>query len=105
MQIEVGKPGWPRIGCNRQPLSNVTDSSDLRKQKLNLPKIIAEGGITIDLNPNSQSAPSSIPSSREPLANVNDSRDLRKQKLSLPKTTTVNGIKIDFHPLRQNADP
>jgi hypothetical protein len=39
------------IRSNREPLSNVTDSSDLHHMKLDFPKTTTEDGIKIDFNP------------------------------------------------------
>jgi hypothetical protein len=36
---------------NPEPLSNVTDSSDLQLEKLDLPKATTDDGIKIDCNP------------------------------------------------------
>jgi hypothetical protein len=38
------------IRSNREPLSNVTDSSDSHQQKLSLPKTTTDDGIKIDFN-------------------------------------------------------
>jgi hypothetical protein len=64
------------IRSNREPLSNVTDSSDSHQAKLPLPKTTTEDGIKIDFNPLHENAYSSIRSNREPLSNVTDSSDL-----------------------------
>jgi hypothetical protein len=39
------------IRSNRDPLAKVTDSSDLHREKLDLPKTISDDGILIDFNP------------------------------------------------------
>jgi hypothetical protein len=91
------------IRSNREPFSNVTDSSDLHRQKLPFPKPTTDEGISIDLKPLSLNANSSIRSNREPFSNVTDSSDLHPEKLLLSKATTDEGITIDFNPLSRNA--
>jgi hypothetical protein len=75
----------------------------LHPEKLHPPETISPDGMSIDLNPLSRNADSSIRSNREPLSNVIDSSDLHLEKLHLPKTTTEDGITIDFNPLSKNA--
>jgi hypothetical protein len=87
------------IRPNREPLSNLTDSTGLQTWKLPVPKKKTEDGIKIDCNPLSQNAYSSIRSNREPLSNLTDSSDQHHWKLHLPKARTEDGIKIDFNPL------
>jgi hypothetical protein len=66
------------IRSNLEPLSNVTDSSDLQSEKLLGPKTTTEDGIKIDFNPLPENADSSIRSSRVPLPNVTDSSELHQ---------------------------
>jgi hypothetical protein len=87
------------INSNREPFSNVTDSSKLHHSKHSLPKTTTDEGISIDFNPVQENADSSIRSNREPLSNVTDSSDQHDEKLILPKTTTEYGISTDFNPL------
>jgi hypothetical protein len=56
------------IRSNREPLSNITDSSDLHSRKHPLPKTTTEDGITIDFNPLPENADSSTRSDRETLS-------------------------------------
>jgi hypothetical protein len=81
------------------------DSSDLHEKKLSLRKTTTEAGISIDLNPLSSNAASSIRSNREPLSNVTHSSDLHPEKLSLPKTTTEYRTKMDCRSDPRNRIP
>jgi hypothetical protein len=80
---------------NRDPLSNVTDSSDRHPWKVFVAKTTAEDGIKIDLNPFHPNSDSSICPNRGSLSNVTDASDMHSAKLHLPRTTTEDGISID----------
>jgi hypothetical protein len=58
------------IRSNREPLSNVTDSSDLRQQKRDLPNITTEDGTKMDRSPDSRNPESQIRSKIEPFSNA-----------------------------------
>jgi hypothetical protein len=58
------------IRSNREPLSNVTDSSDLHQKKLSLPKTTTEDGKTMDCSPDPRNPESQIPSKFESLSNA-----------------------------------
>jgi hypothetical protein len=92
------------IRSNREPLSNITNSSELHRKKHILLKMTTDLGITIDFNRLSPKARSSIRSNRESFSNITNSSELHRKKHILLKTITDLGITIDFNRLSLKAD-